>query len=72
MARSGLASGQPTTVDEFFALPAVPGLVTVHRRSAPDVADFDVIQVVSGDCGGRLTTPLLPGFCVPVRELFVP
>jgi hypothetical protein len=28
-------------------------------------------QNAPGDCGDRLTMPLLAGFCVPVRELFV-
>lgn len=59
-------------IAELWLVNARTQIVTVHRRSAPDVADFDVIDVVSGDCGDRLTTPLLPGFCVPVRELFVP
>lgn len=47
-------------------------IVTVHRRSAPGRDQFDLIDMVSGDCGARLTSPLLPGFSVPVRELFIP
>ena len=59
-------------VSELWLVNARTQIVTVHRRSAPEVGQFDVIEVASGDCGDQLTTPLLPGFCTPVRELFVP
>lgn len=59
-------------IAEVWLVNARTQIVTVHRRSAPGVAEFDVVELASGDCGDRLTSPLLPGFSVLVRELFIP
>ena len=44
--------------------------VMAHRRSAPAVPTYDVVDTRSGD--DVLTSPLLPGFGVAVAGLFVP
>jgi Uma2 family endonuclease len=44
--------------------------VAAHRRSTPSTPDFDVTVVATAD--DELGSPLLPGFGVAVRELFVP
>jgi Uma2 family endonuclease len=42
--------------------------VLVFRRSRPDAPRFDVsLELGSGD---SLTSPLLPGFSLPVDEIF--
>lgn len=59
-------------IAELWLVNARAQIVTVHRRTEPGTGDFDDIAIRSGDAGDRLTSPMLPGFGVPVRELFLP
>jgi Uma2 family endonuclease len=43
-------------------------VVLVFRRSAPGAPDFDVSEELDTDA--TLTSPLLPGFALPVAEVF--
>jgi hypothetical protein len=42
--------------------------VLVFRRSASGAPDFDVSEELDADA--PLTSPLLPGFALPVAEVF--
>ena len=46
------------------------GVVLAYRRSEPSVPTFDVELEL--DEAAVLTSPLLPGFSLPVREIFEP
>jgi Uma2 family endonuclease len=46
------------------------GVVLVYRRSEPSVRTFDVELELDEET--VLTSPLLPGFALPVREIFEP
>ncbi len=53
---------------ELWLVDTEADVVLVFRRSAPDVAVFDVeLELAEGD---ELTTPLLPGFTLAVEDLF--
>lgn len=54
---------------ELWLVDTAADEVLVFRRSAPSVRDFDVaLQLAHGDL---LDSPLLPGFSLPLAELFV-
>lgn len=55
-------------VAELWLVDTESGSVLVFRRSTPREPDFD-LAVERAD-GETLTSPLLPGFAVPVAELF--
>lgn len=53
---------------ELWLVDTEADVVLVFRRSAPDIAVFDVeLELTEGD---ELTSPLLPGFALGVAELF--
>jgi Uma2 family endonuclease len=53
---------------ELWLVDTAAGEILVFRRSTPQTAVFDVsLQLAAGD---RLTSPLLPGFALPVTDVF--
>ena len=53
---------------ELWLVDTAADVVLVFRRSAPDARAFDVsLEFARGDA---LTSPLLPGFSLPLDELF--
>ena len=53
---------------ELWLVDTAADVVLVFRRSKPDVRDFDVsLELTAAD---TLTSPLLPGFSLPVGEIF--
>jgi Uma2 family endonuclease len=59
---------QAAGLPELWLVDNVAESVIVQRRSAPGAASFDVSLELSGD--ERLTSPQLPGFSLPVADLF--
>jgi len=53
---------------ELWLVDTAADVVLVFRRSSPKAAEFDVsIELGRGD---SLTSPLLPGFALPLDDLF--
>ena len=53
---------------ELWLVDTAADVVLVFRRSKPDAPDFDVsLELTTAD---TLTSPLLPGFSLPVGEIF--
>jgi Uma2 family endonuclease len=65
--------GAKKSVYEAAGLPELwlvdTDVVLVFRRSRPDAPTFDVALELDASC--TITSPLLPGFVLPVAELFV-
>lgn len=55
-------------VAELWLVDTAAGAVLVFRRSDPAAPGFDVALELAG--AEALTSPLLPGFSLPVREVF--
>ncbi|MDX6704819.1 MAG: hypothetical protein QOI48_665 [Solirubrobacteraceae bacterium] len=55
-------------VAELWLVDTAADVVLVFRRSAPDAPDFDVSEELNTEA--TLTSPLLPGFALPVAEIF--
>ncbi len=55
-------------VAELWLVDTAADVVLVFRRSAPKAATFDVSEEL--DAQATLTSPLLPGFALPVAEIF--
>ncbi len=53
---------------ELWLVDTVAERVLVFRRSSPEVSTFDVELTIAR--GETLTSPLLPGFALPLDELF--
>jgi Uma2 family endonuclease len=53
---------------ELWLVDTFGHVVLVFRRSAPDMAEFDVGLEFAAD--EVLTSPQLPGFALDLRELF--
>ncbi len=56
-------------VPELWLVDTSATSVLVYRRSRPDAPGFDVSAEVAE---GALTSPALPGFTLPVEEVFAP
>ena len=55
---------------ELWLVDTAADEVIVYRRSTPQARSFDVsLELARGD---DLTSPLLPGFALPLDELFGP
>lgn len=54
-------------VDEYWIVDGELELVKIYRRTA---AAFERVAEIGSEEGGKLTTPLFPGFEYDVRELF--
>jgi Uma2 family endonuclease len=54
-------------VQEYWVVDPERGTVAVHRRSGTGFAKAMELAAAAGD---RLETPLLPGFALPLRDLF--
>jgi Uma2 family endonuclease len=55
-------------VAELWLVDTAADVVLVFRRSTPEAPEFDVSEEL--DTGATLTSPLLPGFALPVAEIF--
>jgi Uma2 family endonuclease len=55
-------------VAELWLVDTAAKVVLVFRRSAPEAPDFDVSEELAADA--TLTSALLPGFALPVAEIF--
>jgi len=55
-------------VAELWLVDTVARVVVVHRRSAPDQPNFE--EPVTISVGETLLSPLLPGFALPVADVF--
>lgn len=53
---------------ELWLVDTAASVVLVFRRSTPEAPDFDVSEEL--DTHATLTSPLLPGFALPVSEIF--
>lgn len=54
-------------VDEYWIADPELELVKIYRRMA---AGFERVAEIEADEGGTITTPLLPGFSLDVRDVF--
>ena len=55
-------------VAELWLVDTAADVVLVFRRSSPQAPTFDVSDEL--DASATLTTPLLPGFALPLAEIF--
>jgi Uma2 family endonuclease len=55
-------------VAELWLVDTAAGVVLVFRRSSPKAPAFDLSEEL--DTQATLTSPLLPGFALPVAEIF--
>lgn len=55
-------------VGELWLVDTAADVVLVFRRSSPQTPTFDVSEEL--DASATLTTPLLPGFALPVAAIF--
>ena len=57
-----------TGLPELWLVDTAADVVLVFRRATPGSPSFDVVLELDRDAG--LTSPLLPGFALPLAELF--
>jgi len=55
-------------VAELWLVDTAADVVLAFRRSSPDAPTFDISEELAADA--TLTSPLLPGFALPVAEIF--
>lgn len=61
---------EAAAVAELWLVDTAADSVLVYRRSAAEAPGFDVALELARD--DRLTSPLLPGFAMAVRDVFAP
>jgi Uma2 family endonuclease len=62
------ASYERHGLPELWLVDTAANVVLVFRRSMPEAPDFDVSEEL--DTEATLTSPLLPGFALAVKEIF--
>ncbi|MDX6704818.1 MAG: hypothetical protein QOI48_664 [Solirubrobacteraceae bacterium] len=64
------ASYERHGLPELWLVDTAANVVLVFRRSMPEAPDFDVSEELNTEA--TLTSPLLPGFALAVKEIFPP